>query len=141
MNPQHWRPAIAAADCDLLLIIGASATVDRGDVIPAALVAAGGVVDRLGMPVDPGNLLCLGRLGAMPVIGLPGCARSPKRNGFDIVLERLVAGLAVTGDDIAADGRRRPAPRSRTPRAARDQRRGAGRRDHPRRRAVEPDGR
>lgn len=96
--------AIAAADCDLLLIIGASATVDRGDVIPAALVAAGGVVDRLGMPVDPGNLLCLGRLGAMPVIGLPGCARSPKRNGFDIVLERLVAGLAVTGDDIALMG-------------------------------------
>jgi molybdenum cofactor cytidylyltransferase len=96
--------AIATADCDLLLIIGASATVDRGDVIPAALVAAGGVVDRLGMPVDPGNLLCLGRLGAMPVIGLPGCARSPKRNGFDIVLERLVAGLAVTGDDIALMG-------------------------------------
>ena len=96
--------AITAATADILLIIGASATVDRGDVIPAALVAAGGVVDRLGMPVDPGNLLCLGRLAAMPVIGLPGCARSPKRNGFDIVLERLVAGLAVTGADIAMLG-------------------------------------
>ncbi len=96
--------AIAAADAEILLIIGASATVDRGDVIPAALVAAGGVVDRLGMPVDPGNLLCLGRRGAMPVIGLPGCARSPKRNGFDIILERLVAGLAVTNDDIAMMG-------------------------------------
>ena len=96
--------AIAAADVDILLIIGASATVDRGDVIPAALVTAGGVVDRLGMPVDPGNLLCLGRRGMMPVIGLPGCARSPKRNGFDIVLERLVAGLVVTADDIALMG-------------------------------------
>jgi molybdenum cofactor cytidylyltransferase len=95
---------IADADADILLIIGASATVDRGDVIPAALVAAGGVVDRLGMPVDPGNLLCLGHRGAMPVIGLPGCARSPKRNGFDIILERLVAGLTVTGDDIAMMG-------------------------------------
>jgi molybdenum cofactor cytidylyltransferase len=38
------------------------------------------------------------------VIGLPGCAKSPKRNGFDIVLERLVAGLAVSGADIAMMG-------------------------------------
>lgn len=90
--------------CDLLLIAGASATVDRGDVIPMAICAAGGHVERLGMPVDPGNLLCLGRLGAQPVIGLPGCARGPKRNGFDTVLERLVAGLAVTSQDIAMMG-------------------------------------
>ncbi len=90
--------------CDLLLVAGASATVDRGDVVPAAIIAAGGAVERLGMPVDPGNLLCLASLGRVPVIGMPGCARSPKRNGFDIVLERLVAGVAVTGADIAAMG-------------------------------------
>jgi molybdenum cofactor cytidylyltransferase len=90
--------------CDLLLIAGASATVDRGDVIPMAITGAGGAVERLGMPVDPGNLLCLGSLGAMPVIGLPGCARSPKHNGFDTVLERLVAGLSVTSHDIAMMG-------------------------------------
>ncbi len=96
--------ALAAAPADIILIAGASATVDRGDVVPAAIVAAGGAVERLGMPVDPGNLLCLGRIGAVPVIGLPGCARSPKRNGFDIVLERLVAGLAVTSADIGMMG-------------------------------------
>lgn len=96
--------AITAAPGDLLLIAGASATVDRGDVIPAALVAAGGRVERLGMPVDPGNLLCLGSLGDRPVIGLPGCARSPRRNGFDIVLESLFAGLPVTNASIAAMG-------------------------------------
>jgi molybdenum cofactor cytidylyltransferase len=105
----HDREVLAAVlaalpRADLLLIAGASATVDRGDVVPAAIIAAGGAVERLGMPVDPGNLLCLASLGAMPVIGLPGCARSPKRNGFDIVLERLVAGVAVTGADIAAMG-------------------------------------
>ncbi len=96
--------ALGAADADLLLIAGASASVDRGDVVPAAIVAAGGHVERLGMPVDPGNLLVLGQMGARPVIGLPGCARSPKRNGLDLVLERLVAGLAVTSDDIAMMG-------------------------------------
>ncbi|KPF72355.1 hypothetical protein IP88_10120 [alpha proteobacterium AAP81b] len=96
--------ALAAAPGDLILVAGASATVDRGDVIPAAIVAAGGRVERLGMPVDPGNLLCLGWLGHRAVIGLPGCARSPKRNGLDFVLERLVAGLPVTAADIAAMG-------------------------------------
>ncbi len=95
------RAPTAAA---LTLVIGASATVDRRDVIPAAIVAAGGVVTRVGMPVDPGNLLCLGRIGERAVIGLPGCARSPRRNGFDWVLERLVAGLPVGDAEIAAMG-------------------------------------
>ena len=85
---------------DCILVFGASAIVDRGDVIPAALAAAGGDVIHLGMPVDPGNLLMLGQLGEVPVIGVPSCARSPKRNGFDWVLERVLAGLTVTGDDI-----------------------------------------
>ncbi len=88
----------------ITLVAGASATVDRRDVVPAAIAAARGTVVRLGMPVDPGNLICLGAIGSRVVIGLPGCARSPKRNGFDWVLERLIAGLAVTGADIAAMG-------------------------------------
>lgn len=96
---------LAAQPADaILLVAGASATADRRDVIPAAIVAAGGLVERLGMPVDPGNLLCLGVLGGRAVIGLPGCARSPKRNGFDWVLERLAAGMTVTSGDIAAMG-------------------------------------
>jgi molybdenum cofactor cytidylyltransferase len=91
---------MAVGDCDCILIFGASAIVDRGDVIPAALMAADGQVLHLGMPVDPGNLLLLGQLGETPVLGVPSCARSPKRNGFDWVLERVLAGLAVTSDDI-----------------------------------------
>lgn len=95
---------LAACTADLVLVAGASATVDRGDVIPAAIVAAGGRVERLGMPVDPGNLLVLGRIGTRPVIGLPGCAKSPKRNGLDLVLEQLAAGLPVSSAGIAAMG-------------------------------------
>jgi molybdenum cofactor cytidylyltransferase len=74
---------LTRCSADLLLVAGASATVDRGDVIPQAIIAAGGTVERLGMPVDPGNLLVLGTLAGRPVIGLPGCAKSPKRNGLD----------------------------------------------------------
>ncbi len=87
-----------------ILIFAASAIVDREDVIPAAVVAAGGVIERLGMPVDPGNLLLLARHGATPVIGLPSCAASLKLNGFDWVLERLLAGIAVTSTDVAQMG-------------------------------------
>jgi molybdenum cofactor cytidylyltransferase len=89
---------------DILLIHGASAILDRRDVIPAAIVAAGGRVDHFGMPVDPGNLLLLGHVGERVVLGLPGCARSPKVNGFDWVLERLVAGLPVGSAEIMRMG-------------------------------------
>ncbi len=93
-----------AAGCDPILVLGASAIVDRRDAIPAAIVAGGGEILHFGMPVDPGNLLLLGRIGETPVIGLPGCARSPKLNGFDWVLERLLAGLTVTKQDIMRMG-------------------------------------
>jgi molybdenum cofactor cytidylyltransferase len=88
---------------------------------------AGGRVLRLGMPVDPGNLLVLGEIGGVPVIGAPGCARSPKENGFDWMLNRLLADIPVTSDDIAALGvggllteiASRPQPREvHTPRIA-----------------------
>ncbi|GJE77345.1 molybdopterin-binding protein [Methylorubrum suomiense] len=95
---------LAAEGCDLAVVFGASAIADRRDVIPAGLEAAGGRVEQFGMPVDPGNLLLLGTLGDMPVIGAPGCARSPKENGFDFVLHRLLAGLSVTRADIVRMG-------------------------------------
>lgn len=85
---------------DLLLISGASAITDRRDVIPAAIERAGGEVVHFGMPVDPGNLILLGRIGNRPVVGLPGCARSPKFNGFDWLLQRLMADVPVTASDI-----------------------------------------
>ena len=105
---------------DILLIAGASAITDRRDVIPAGIVDAGGTVIHCGMPVDPGNLLLLGKFDDMDVIGLPGCARSPKFNGIDLVLRRLAADLPVTSGDIMAMGvggllkeiPNRPSPRS-----------------------------
>ncbi|WP_335339555.1 hypothetical protein [Falsihalocynthiibacter arcticus] len=56
------------------------------------------------MPVDPGNLLFFGSLDGKPVIGLPGCARSPALNGADWVMERLLCGVAVTQQDISHMG-------------------------------------
>jgi molybdenum cofactor cytidylyltransferase len=97
---RHWLEQ----GCDMVLVSGASAITDRRDVIPAAIEAAGGRIDHFGMPVDPGNLMLMAHVGEVPVIGLPGCARSPKLNGFDWVLQRLAAGLAVTSRDIMEMG-------------------------------------
>lgn len=93
-----------AEAADLVLVFGASAITDRRDVIPAAIGRAGGTVQRFGMPIDPGNLLLIGNIAKADVIGLPGCARSPKLNGFDFVLWRLAAGLPVGSEDIAMMG-------------------------------------
>ncbi|MDR3515777.1 MAG: molybdopterin-binding/glycosyltransferase family 2 protein [Azospirillaceae bacterium] len=132
----HERDALARviADVrltgsDLVLIAGASAITDRRDVVPAAIEQAGGQVRHFGMPVDPGNLLLLADLPVpepraarawIPVLGLPGCARSPTTNGLDWVLERLAAGLTVTSHDIClmglggllSESQSRPLPRA-----------------------------
>ena len=94
----------AESEAELIVVFGASAIADRRDVIPAAIEAAGGEIEHFGMPVDPGNLLLVGRIGGKPVIGAPGCARSPKENGFDWILGRLLADVPVTRADITRLG-------------------------------------
>lgn len=127
----HDVAALAAAVTDMrsrgvemVLVAGASAITDRRDVIPAAIERAGGRVDHFGMPVDPGNLLLLGRLAdGAQVLGLPGCVRSPKVNGFDWVLQRLIADLPVTRTDImrmGAGGLLKEIPTRPQPRAGAD---------------------
>lgn len=96
--------AVSQSDGDVLMILTGSATSDTEDVAPSAVRLAGGQVDRFGMPVDPGNLLFLGALQDRPVIGLPGCARSPALNGADWVLSRVACGIETNGADIAAMG-------------------------------------
>ena len=93
-----------AAGCDLLLVAGATVTKDRLDVVPAAVTAIGGAIDRFGMPVEPGNMLLLAHLGETPVIVLPGCARSRRSNGLDWALQRLAAGLPLGRDEIMRMG-------------------------------------
>ena len=107
----HETGALAAAidevldaGAELVIVFGASAIADTRDVIPAAIEAVGGRVDHFGMPVDPGNLLLIAEARGRPVLGAPGCARSPKENGFDWVLMRLLAGLDVSREDIIGMG-------------------------------------
>ncbi len=144
---RHEAGAISAAlkrlldqGAEILLVMGASATIDRRDVGPEGIVRAGGRIEHFGMPVDPGNLICLGAVGDVPALVLPGCARSPKVNGFDWVLQRLFAGVPVRSRDVMAMGvggllkeiETRPLPRAKAaavpppPRAPRRARQVAG---------------
>lgn len=100
---EHIGAAIRAG-ADMVLVAGASAIIDRRDVIPAALTLAGGKIIHFGMPVDPGNLMLMGELNGLPVLGLPGCARSPKVNGYDWVLQRLCAGLPAGPAEVMRMG-------------------------------------
>ncbi|MES5048255.1 NTP transferase domain-containing protein [Rhizobium nepotum] len=98
--------AMAATDrsSKLVIVFGASAVIDEDDVIPAAIRQAGGEILSVGMPVDPGNLMVLGRIGETYVVGAPGCARSPKENGFDWVLDRILAGEKPDARDLTGMG-------------------------------------
>lgn len=107
----HDQAALAVAirelvglGAELVLVFGASAIADRRDVIPAAIEEIGGHIEHFGMPVDPGNLILIGSANDVPVLGAPGCARSPKENGFDWVLMRMLAGLKVTRADVTGMG-------------------------------------
>jgi len=107
----HERAALAQAldevlkdGAELAIVFGASAIADRRDVIPAAVESIGGRIVHFGMPVDPGNLLMIGDAAGHPILGAPGCARSPKENGFDWILMRLLAGLPVGREDITGFG-------------------------------------
>ncbi len=76
---------------DMVLILTGSATSDIDDVGARGAAAAGGQVDRFGMPVDPGNLLFLGRTrgaaGDRPA-GLRALARA-ERGGLGAGAHRL----------------------------------------------------
>ncbi|WP_417517725.1 NTP transferase domain-containing protein [Minwuia sp.] len=108
---EHHERAVAEALAkltpgphDIVVIFSASAISDRRDVIPAGIEAIGGKIDHYGMPVDPGNLMLLGHRDAVRIIGAPGCARSPKENGFDWVFQRLCADIEVSPADVMAMG-------------------------------------
>lgn len=89
---------------EMVILAGETAIMDRYDIAPRAVERAGGRITCFGAPVDPGNLLMLGRYGDVPIVGAPGCSRSPKLNIVDLVLPRLLVGDYLTKMDIVRLG-------------------------------------
>src|SRR5262249_53058818 len=111
LEDEHDEAALAEAvkrqarsGAGLIVLAGETAIVDRHDIAPRAIERAGGEVACFGAPVDPGNLLLVGYLGEVPLLGAPGCVRSPKINVLDWVLPRLLAGERLSRADVVAMG-------------------------------------
>ncbi|MBQ0710888.1 MULTISPECIES: molybdopterin-binding protein [unclassified Ochrobactrum] len=106
----HDQAALAAAigevgpACDIIVIFSASAVADEADIVPQSIHISGGEILRIGMPVDPGNLLILGRHNGKYIVAAPGSARSARENSLDWVLDRLMAGIALSADDLSRMG-------------------------------------
>lgn len=83
--------AHARAQADLVLIASA-ATMDPGDILFEALREAGGGVERIGVPIEPGTACWVGRLDALTVFGLASCELFGSPGAFDILLPRLLLG-------------------------------------------------
>jgi len=67
-------------------------------------LSAGGEIIQYGLAVDPGNLLLIGQIESTTIIGMPGCARSPKLNGFDWILQLLMANIPINKEELADMG-------------------------------------
>ena len=112
----------AQTEADMILVASLSAIIDRDDVVPSALIKAGGSLTIHGVPVDPGTLLMMGYVGDVPIVGAPGCIKSPKTNVIDWILPRLLTGERLTRANFVSMGHGgllkdipdRPMPRSAT---------------------------
>jgi len=91
---------------DLILAAGASGT-DPLDVVFEGLRQAGGTVDQMGIPAEPGTACWIGRLGSVPVLGLASCELFGQPGALDLLLPRLHTGAALDAAllrDIALGG-------------------------------------
>jgi molybdenum cofactor cytidylyltransferase len=89
---------------ELIVLAGETSTMDHNDIIPRAVICAGGEVACVGAPIEPGNLVTLAYLDDTPVLGVPGCIRSPKPTLVNHILAALLAGEHLVRADITRLG-------------------------------------
>jgi molybdenum cofactor cytidylyltransferase len=94
------RATASGANC--IILAGETSIMDADDITPRGIKAAGGAIEVYGAPVEPGNLLLLGYIGQVPIIGAPGCVKSRDTNVVDLILPRLLSGERVSRADVIA---------------------------------------
>ena len=87
-----------------LIMVAGGMSVDPDDVSRMAIARAGAVDLVYGTPVLPGAMFLYGRIGNIPVLGLPACILYYKATVLDLVLARVLAGETITRKDLAAMG-------------------------------------
>jgi molybdopterin biosynthesis enzyme len=87
-----------------LIITSGGMSVDPDDVTRKGIRDAGAEDIVYGTPVLPGAMFLVGRIGSVPVIGLPACGMFHKITVFDLVLPRILTGEHLSREDVAAMG-------------------------------------
>jgi molybdenum cofactor cytidylyltransferase len=99
---EAFQQAVAAG-ASAILVAGASAT-DPLDAAFEGLRQAGGVVDQIGIPIEPGTACWTGRLGEVQVLGLASCELFGRPGAVDLLLPRLLLGEPLTRSLLARLG-------------------------------------
>ena len=94
---------LMALGCDMVVTTG-GLSVDPDDVTRIGIQRTGAKIMFYGTPILPGAMFLYAHLDRVPVMGLPACVYYHAATVFDLMLPRILAGDAITKDDIAAMG-------------------------------------
>jgi molybdopterin biosynthesis enzyme len=104
-------PALIAAEIRQCLVHGmelivtsGGMSVDPDDVTRQGIREAGAESMVYGTPVLPGAMFLVGRIGAVPVLGVPACGMFHKITVLDLVLPRILTGETIGREELAELG-------------------------------------
>lgn len=83
---------------ELILLTGGM-SVDPDDITPSVIRRMSTTFCFQGVPMQPGNMLTMGKRGACTLVGVPGASMHSPVTSLDIFLPRLYAGLPVSRED------------------------------------------
>lgn len=87
-----------------LIVTSGGMSVDPDDVTRLGITMAGAEAVVYGTPVLPGAMFLVGRIGAVPVLGVPACGMFHKITVLDLVLPRILTGEAIGREQLAQLG-------------------------------------
>jgi len=87
-----------------LIVTSGGMSVDPDDVTRLAIAKAGAEDVIYGTPVLPGAMFLSGRIGHIPILGVPACGMFFKITVFDLILPRVLAGEKITRKEVAEMG-------------------------------------
>jgi len=89
------------AEC---IVTSGGMSIDPDDVTREGILKAGATDVVYGTPVLPGAMFLVGRIGNVPVLGLPACGMYHKITVFDLILPRILTGQKIDRTELAELG-------------------------------------
>lgn len=87
-----------------LIVTSGGMSVDPDDVTRLGIKEAGAESTVYGTPVLPGAMFLVGRIGKVPILGVPACGMFHKITVLDLVLPRILIGESIGRQELAALG-------------------------------------